>query len=184
MSFNIAGWICPVCRRAPSVTVELRCPDCDQHICQDFGIDFHPSGVDDTDHNRHLAAENREVRSRLRLEAIGGTVTEYIPDFFKDHIRLHEERAFKSGAASREVEIRNRIDELNKRAESILADLTAEFLLKRQQQCDHRAEHRWLAAESGKMNLLCSGCFKVLDVKFVGSSTAREAFGLKIVTEK
>ena len=109
-----------------------------------------------------------------------------IPPSFKEHIKMHEEWAFKGGAASRDLEIRTRLDELNKHAESIVAELTKDILLKRQQDCEHNFERRWLpAAESGRTNLVCTGCFKVLDVKFVGTSTQRgETIGLKIVTEK
>ena len=185
MSFNVAEWICPICRRAPSVTLEVHCPACGAVLCQSIdGIDFKPCGSNDIDHSRHMAAENRWVRDEMRREASAGEFTAWIPGFFKEHMQSHEECAFKNGAASRDNEIRHRLDELNKRAEPIITELTADILLKRQQECDHRADHRWVSAESGKMNLLCSACFKVLDVKFVGSSTPREAFGLKIVTEK
>ena len=65
-----------------------------------------------------------------------------IPPSFKEHIKMHEEWAFKGGAASRDLEIRTRLDELNKHAESIVAELTKDILLKRQQDCEHNFERR------------------------------------------
>ena len=148
---------------------------------------FTPSGDANTDHDAHISAESRFIRSqREDYERGDGTLVKYIPSFFKDHIKSHEAWAFKSGAASREPEIRKRIEELNSHAESIVAELTKEIVMKRQQECTHDFERRWLpAAESGRVNLLCSGCFKVLNAKFVGTSTQHgETIGLKIVTEK
>jgi hypothetical protein len=183
MTVNPAEWICPLCSRAPSVTLELHCPACKEVVRQSINVDFKPCGSND-DHNRHIAAEDRWMRDKMRHEANGGTVTEWIPDFFKEHIRSHEEWAFQNGAASRDSEIRHRLDEVNKRAESIIAELTAEILLKRQQECEHRTERRWVSAESGRMNLLCSACFKVLDAKFVGTATPREPVGLKVMRDE
>lgn len=147
-----------------------------------------PTGAASADHEAHLVAEYKFMKHQEReyFEHGTGEFTMYIPPFFKEHIKGHEDWAFKGGAASRDPEIRKRIEELNIHAESIVAELTTDILLRRQQECEHGVERRWLrAAESGRMNLVCSGCFKVLDVKFVGTSTQHgETIGLKIVTEK
>ena len=186
MTLTPQEWFCPICTRNPLVWIEVGCPACDAEISDDVEIHFTPSGSDAADHEAHLAAEHRYIK---RQEYVGygtDTIRVTIPNFFKDHIKEHEELAFKRGATSRDSEIRTRIEDLNKQAASIVAGLTTEILLKRQQECVHDHERRWLpAAEAGRMNLLCSGCFKVLNVKFVGTSTQHgETIGLKIVTEK
>jgi hypothetical protein len=165
--------------------VEIRCPACDKTVSKTFDVDFPRSGSDDTDHARHLAAEKLYARRHLSVgEGMGGRYTSYVPDFFKDHIKWHEEWAYKSGAVSRDSEIGLRLNDLNKRAEGIVAQLTTEILQKRQQECKHDTKRRWVSGESGKTNLLCTGCFKVLDVKFVGTSMQRgESASMKIVDE-
>jgi hypothetical protein len=180
-------WICPVCNRSAVVDIELDCPACHTLVSESFDLHFTPSGDENSDHEAHIAEEIRFVRNqREQYEKGDGTLVKYVPAFFKDHIKAHEAWAFKSGAASRDPEIRKRVEELNSHAASIVAELTMEILTKRQQECDHDLERRWLpASEAGKLNLLCSGCFKVLNVKFVGTSTQHgETIGLKIVTEK
>jgi hypothetical protein len=181
-------WICSVCFRTPTVTIEIDCPLCRTVVRESFDLRFVPSGAADADHNAHIAAETRFARNEKEqaYERGDGTIVEYVPSFFKDHIRAHEEWGFKTGASSRDPEIRKRVDELNSHAASIVAGLTLEILTKRQHECDHEFERRWLpSSETGKLNLLCSGCFKVLNVKFVGTSTQHgETIGLKIVTEK
>ena len=181
-------WTCPICLQTPVVCIEVSCPACDADVRELFEIHFSPCGSDSADHDAHLAAEQKFVKNRQQ-EHVGygtGELRVNIPRFFKDHIKRHEERAFKGGATSRDPEIRTRIEELNRHAESIIARLTTEILLKRQQECAHGFEKRWLpAAESGRVNLLCSNCFKVVDAKFVGTSKQHgETIGLKIVTEK
>lgn len=156
-------------------------------MAETFGVDFSPSGAADADHDSHLAVEHKFMRNQQQyFEHGSGKFEKDIPQFFKKHIKVHEDWAFERGAASREAEIRKRLDELNNHAVSIVAELTTEILTKRQQECEHSVERRWLpASEKGKLNLLCSGCFKVLNVKFVGTSTQHgETIGLKIVTEK
>ncbi|MFZ3215580.1 MAG: hypothetical protein WA192_05920 [Candidatus Acidiferrales bacterium] len=169
------------------VDIELDCPACRTVVSESFDLHFTPTGDENTDHNARIAEEARFVRSQQeQCERGDGSPVKYIPSFFKEHIKSHEEWAFKSGAVSRDPEIRKRIEELNSDGESIVAELTMEILTKRQQECGHDFERRWLpASEVGKLNLLCSGCFKVLNVKFVGTSTQHgETIGLKIVTEK
>ena len=186
MAFNVADWICPVCKRSPCVTIELTCPACHEKVKETFNVDFSPTGAADADHEAHLAAEHRAGKDHFRyLESGFGEFRWYLPEFLKDHIQKHEIRAFRKGAGSRDQEISKRIDDFNKKATVILAGLTKEISLQHQQECQHGSERHWLTGESGRTNLLCMDCFKVLEVKFVGTSTQHgESTGLKIATEK
>lgn len=190
MVFNAAEWICPICHRAPLVTIEFECPVCKKMFGETFNIDFMPTGAADADHESHLLAERKFAKRQFDYydgvgSRDGSRFSQFLPQCFREHIELHENRMFRAGAASRDQEISKRLSELNKQAESIIAGLTEELLLKRQQECHHNAERHWLTTGTGKNSLLCSECFKVLQVKFVGTSTQHgESVGLKIVTEK
>ena len=186
MDANRTRWVCPACNRPALVVIEIDCPACDQKVSNTVFLDFVPSGARTADHESHIAVEERFVRNRHGYHGLyGGRFSISVPESFKDHIKTHEEWAFSQGAASREADIRHRIEQLNKHAESIVTELTKEMLKDRQERCQHQGDKRWLPAESGRMNLLCSDCFKVVDAKFVGTSTQHgETVGLKIVTEK
>jgi hypothetical protein len=183
-----AQWICPVCNRPPRVLLVLGCPSCEFVATNSITVDFHPTGAVTADHEAHLAVESSYVRrqdTRFRDEG-EGDFSLHVPEFFKEHIKEHEQWAFDRGAASRDKEIRDRIEELNTHAQTIVAELTETTLSTRQQTCEHACDRRWLrSAEAGRLHLVCDGCYKVIGVKFVGTASQRgEAVGLKIVTEK
>jgi hypothetical protein len=125
---SLHGWTCSICNRAPLVCIETECPACKTEVTETLNLDFMPTGSADADHDSHIAVEHRFIRNQQQyVERGSGRFTKDIPPFFKEHIKLHEDWAFKRGASSRDAEIRKRIDELNKHAASIVAELTTEI---------------------------------------------------------